>query len=54
MEDEIVYYVYDREDHYRQGECHEVFYDEDEARDFVVTENSAYGYDRFYYISSDK
>lgn len=41
--------VYDKEDTYNEGECLKSFDTEDEARDFVNSENAGYGYDKFYY-----
>ena len=54
MEDEkVFYYVYDKEDTYSHNECLEVYEDEEQARDFCLTENAGYGYEKFYYVSSD-
>jgi hypothetical protein len=41
--------VYDKEDTYKDGECLTSFDTEDEARDFVNSENAGYGYDKLYY-----
>ena len=43
------YSVYDKEDTYNEGECLESFDTEDDARDFVNTENAGYGYAKLYY-----
>lgn len=45
-------YVYDKEDTYNDDECFESFDTEEEARDFVNSENAAYGYNKFYYEST--
>ena len=52
-EEKAFFSVYDKEDTYSEGECHEVFEDEEEARDFCINENAAYGYKKFYYKSSE-
>jgi hypothetical protein len=41
--------VYDKEDTYNDGECLTSFDTEDEARDFVNSENAGYGYEKLYY-----
>lgn len=41
--------VYDKEDTYNEGECLASFDTEDEARDFVISENAGYGYEKLYY-----
>jgi len=41
--------VYDKEDTYKDRECLDVFDTEDEARDFVISENAGYGYEKLYY-----
>ena len=53
-EEKVFFYVYDKEDTYSEGECLEVFEDEEEARDFCINENAGYGYQKFYYESSEK
>lgn len=54
MESEkVFFYVYDKEDTYSDNECLEVYEDEEEARDFCLNENAGYGYEKFYYLSSD-
>ena len=45
--------MYDKEDTYSHNECLEVYEDEEQARDFCLTENAGYGYEKFYYVSSD-
>lgn len=51
MENEKSYFaVYDKEDTYNEGECLDSFDTEHEARDFVINENSGYGYQKLYYI----
>ena len=50
MENQKNYFaVYDQEDTYKEGECLENYETEDEAHGFVVKENMAYGYKKFYY-----
>ena len=50
MENQKNYFaVYDKEDTYKEGECLENFNTENEASDFVISENAAYGYEKFYY-----
>jgi len=41
--------VYDKEDTYNEGECLTNFDTEDEARDFVISENAGYGYEKLFY-----
>ena len=53
-EEKAFFSVYDKEDTYSEGECLEVFEDEEEARDFCINENAAYGYKKFYYKSSEQ
>jgi len=53
-EEKVFFYVYDKEDTYNEGECHEVFEEEDAARDFCINENAGYGYQKFYYKSSEE
>jgi hypothetical protein len=53
-EEKVFFYVYDKEDTYNEGECHEVFEDEEKARDFCINENAGYGYQKFYYKSSEE
>ena len=48
-EEKVFFYVYDKEDTYNECECHEVFEDEEEARDFCINENAGYGYEKFFY-----
>jgi len=48
-EEKIYFYVYDKEDTYGDNECYEVYEDEEEAIDFCINENAAYGYQKFYY-----
>jgi hypothetical protein len=44
MENQEFYFtVYDKEETYNEGECLTIFDTEDEARDFVIIENSGYG-----------
>ena len=52
-EEKVFFYVYDKEDTYSEGECHEVYEDEEEARDFCINENAGYGYQKFYYERND-
>jgi len=47
--EECTFAVYDKEDTYNEGECLTSFDKEDAARDFVIRENAAYGYVKFYY-----
>jgi len=47
--EENYFAVYDKEDTYKEGECLENFNTENEASDFVINENAAYGYEKFYY-----
>jgi len=47
---EFYFAVYDKEDTYDDNECLTTFDTEDEARDFVNTENAGYGYKKLYYI----
>lgn len=53
-EKKVFFYVYDKEDTYSEGECLEVFDDEEKARDFCINENAGYGYQKFYYKSSEE
>lgn len=46
---EFYFAVYDKEDTYNEGECLTAFKTEDEARDFVISENAGYGYEKLYY-----
>ena len=41
--------VYDKEDTYNDNECLTSFDNEDDAREFVISENSGYGYEKLYY-----
>ena len=52
-EEKVFFPVYDKEDTYSEDECLEVFEDEEEARDFCINENAAYGYQKFYYKSCE-
>lgn len=45
--------VYDKEDTYNKDECLTSFDTEDEARDFVIIENSGYGYEKLYYLTKE-
>ena len=48
--EEVFYFaVYDKEDTYSDGECLMNFNTEDEAREFVLSENAGYGYEKLYY-----
>ena len=53
-EEKVFFYVYDKEDTYIEDECYEVFEYEEEARDFCINENASYGYQKFYYKSSEE
>ena len=53
-EEKVFFYVYDKEDTYSEDECYEVFEYEEEARDFCINENAGYGYQKFYYKSSEE
>lgn len=46
---EFYFAVYDKEDTYNDGECLMNFDTEDEAREFVISENAGYGYEKLYY-----
>lgn len=50
MENQKFYFaVYDKEDTYNEDECLTTFDTEDETRDFVISENAGYGYEKLYY-----
>ena len=50
MEKQKFYFaVYDNEVIYEDGECLMNFDTEDEAREFVISENAGYGYEKLYY-----
>ena len=45
---EFYFAVYDKEDTYNEDECLTSFDTEDEARDFVISENAGYGYEKLF------
>lgn len=54
MENQKFYFaVYDQEDTYNEGECLISFDTEDEARDFVISENAGYGYEKLFYKTEE-
>lgn len=46
---EFYFCVFDKEDTYTEDECLTNFDTEDEARNYCLSENAAYGYTKLYY-----
>ena len=54
MENQKIYFaVYDKEDTYNEDECLTSFDTEDEARDYVISENAGYGYKKLFYKTEE-
>ena len=54
QENEFYFAIYDKEDIYNDDECLINFDTEEDARDFVDSENAGYGYDKLFYRQIEK